>query len=338
MDRFALLPAAERATVFREAASRGRIGSSAILKKDFWVCWTLKRVFSSKALPGPLFKGGTSLSKVYQIIERFSEDVDLVLDRHALGFTGDQDPPNIAGTKKRNRKLDELARGCSGTVCGAVLDELQKSFATMLGESDWKLGEDPADADRQSLLFAYPRGLEADLYSLGAYVRPVVRLEFGCRGDVWPSEQRSIRPYIADALPGVLSQPTAEVHVLRPERTFWEKATLLHAVYHSGKIPPRLSRHHYDLSRLYRHESGQAAIKDIGLLESVADHKKVFFREAAARYDLARPGSLRICPPNSQVAGIRSDYRDMREMFFGQAPTFDKVMEDLKQLEDRVNS
>ena len=291
-----------------------------------------------RRLPGPLFKGGTSLSKVYKVIERFSEDVDIVLDRHALGFTGDQDPPNIAGTNKRNRKLDELASKCSETVQGTILDELQQSFRSVLGETGWKISEDPADADRQSLLFAYPLGLEADLYGLGTYIRPVVRLEFGCRGDVWPSEQQSIQPYIADALPGLLARPTTEVHVLRPERTFWEKATLLHAVFHSGKMPPRLSRHHYDLSRLYRHEYGQLAITDVGLLASVVEHKKVFFREAAARYDLARPGSLRVCPPDSHVAQIRSDYRDMREMFFGETPPFDHVIADLKELEDRVNS
>ncbi len=272
------------------------------------------------------------------MIQRFSEDVDIVLDRHALGFTGDQDPPNIAGTNKGNRKMDELASKCSGMVLGAVLGELQKSFAALLGESDWKLSEDTADADRKTLLFAYPLGLEEGVYSLGTYVRPVVRLEFGCRGDVWPSERESIQPYIADAFPGLLAEPTAEVHALRPERTFWEKATLLHAVFHSGKMPPRLSRHHYDLSRLYRHEYGQLALKDLGLLARVAEHKKVFFREAAARYDLAQPGSLRICPPDSHLARIRSDYRDMREMFFGEAPTFDQVIAYLKELEDRINS
>lgn len=213
-----------------------------------------------------------------------------------------------------------------------------KSFAAVLGDSDWRISEDPADADRQSLLFAYPLGLEADVYSLGTYVRPVVRLEFGCRGDVWPSEQQSIQPYIADAIPGLLAQSTAGVHVLRPERTFWEKATLLHAVFHSGKMPPRLSRHHYDLSRLYRHEYGQTAIKDAGLLASVVEHKKVFFREAAARYDLAQPGSLRVCPPDSHVLKIRNDYRDMREMFFGEAPAFDQIIADLKELEGKVNS
>jgi len=220
-------------------------------------------------------------------------------------------------------------------IKGAILEELQQSFRSVLGETGWKISEDPADADRQSLLFAYPLGLEADLYGLGTYVRPIVRLEFGCRGDVWPSEQKSIQPYIADALPGLLARPTTEVHVLRPERTFWEKATLLHAVFHSGKMPPRLSRHHYDLSRLYRHDYGRLAIKDVDLLASVVEHKKVFFREAGARYDLARPGTLRVCPPDSHVAQIRSDYRDMREMFFSEPPPFDTVMADLRERQAR---
>ena len=337
MDHFALMPAPERAIVFRETAARLRVGSASIVEKDFWVCWALQRIFSNAALPGLLFKGGTSLSKVYKVIERFSEDVDIVLDRHALGFAGEEDPSNIVGTNKRNRKLDELAGKCSETVHGTVRLELQESFRSVLGEADWAIREDPADAERQSLLFTYPLGLEENLYGLGTYIRPVVRLEFGCRGDVWPSERQSVQPYIADALPSLLAKPTAEVHVLRPERTFWEKATLLHAIFHSGKMPTRLSRHYYDLARLYRHEYGQNAIADFGLLASVVEHKKVFFREAAARYDLAKPGSLRICPPDDKIARIRADYREMREMLFAEPPTFDSLMADLRELEDRVN-
>ena len=79
MDHFALFPPAERATVFREAAARARLGSATIIEKDFWVCWTLQRIFESATLPGPLFKGGTSLSKAYKVIERFSEDVDAAM-------------------------------------------------------------------------------------------------------------------------------------------------------------------------------------------------------------------------------------------------------------------
>src|SRR6202166_3134918 len=133
MDRFAQLPAAERATVFREAAARLRLASATIIEKDFWVCWALQRIFSISTLPGPLFKGGTSLSKAYKVIERFSEDVDIVLDRHALGFIGEQDPTNIAGTNKRNRKLDELAGKCSETVQGSIRDSFKTHFARSSG-------------------------------------------------------------------------------------------------------------------------------------------------------------------------------------------------------------
>ena len=112
---------------------------------------------------------------------------------------------------------------------------------------------------------------------------------------------------------------------------------MLHAVYHSGKTPPRLSRHYYDLARLYRHEYGQNAIADLRLLASVVEHKTVFFREAAARYDLAKPGSLRICPPDDKIAKIRTDYREMREMFFAEPQPFDSMMADLKELENRLN-
>jgi Nucleotidyl transferase AbiEii toxin, Type IV TA system len=100
---------------------------------------------------------------------------------------------------------------------------------------------------------------------------------------------------------------------------------------------PRLSRHYYNLARLYRRENGQDAMADAGLLASVVEYKKVFFREAAARYDLAKPGSLRICPPDDKIAKIRADYREMREMFFNEPPTFDSLMADLRELEDRIN-
>jgi hypothetical protein len=337
MDQFALLRVEERATIFREAAARLGVGAATVVEKDFWVCWTLKRIFSLPALPGPLFKGGTSLSKAYEVIERFSEDVDIVLDRHALGFSGERDPLNVAGANKRNRKLDELAGKCSETVQVSVRNELEMSFRSILSDTGWQLNEDPTDRDRQSLLFAYPTGLGADLYGLGAYVRPVVRLEFACRGDVWPSERRPIRPYIAKVFPSLLAQPVAEVHVLRPDRTFWEKVTLLHAVFHSGKMPARLSRHYYDVARLYRCGFGQLAMKDMDLLAKVVEHKMVFFREAAARYDLAKRGSLRISPPDSKIQQVRSDYRDMQEMFFREAPSFDELIADLKEIEDRIN-
>jgi len=314
------------------------IGSPAIVEKDFWVCWALRHIFTSGGLPGTLFKGGTSLSKVYGVIERFSEDIDLVIDRHALGFTDDADPVNITGTNKRNRQLERLVAKCSQTVQVCIRNVLETRFAEELGPEAWKLEADPADCDGQTLLFTYPAGLAATLYGVVGYIRPVVRLEFGCRGDVWPAEDREIRPYVSEIFPALLQVPACPVRVLRPERTFWEKVTLLHAVAQSGKTPPRLSRHYYDVSRLFRHEIGRAAVADLDLLTQVVRHKSVFFREAAARYDLATPGSLRIMPTAELEQRLRRDYREMQEMYFGAAPAFDQILADIREVEARVNS
>ena len=264
--------------------------------------------------------------------------LDIVLDRHTLGFEGDSDPINITGTNRRNRRLEELAATCSQTVQGSVRDALQTRFQSELGEVGWSITPDVADGDGQSLLFAYPVGLEPRLYGTVGYIRPFVRLEFGCRGDVWPTENRTIRAYVAEQLPDLFGWAEFSVHVLRPERTFWEKVTLLHAVTHSGKMPPRLSRHYYDVSQMYRHDVGRQALADPALLEAVVRHKSAFFREAAARYDLSVPGSLKIVPGDEQQRAVRRDYRDMQEMFFGEAPRFDDILADIREIEQRVNS
>ncbi len=188
MNKFALLPAADRSAVLQETATRMGVGSPAIVEKDFWVCWTLGQIFTADALPGPLFKGGTSLSKVYGIIARFSEDVDIVLDRHALGFEGENDPINVGGANQRRRLLEKLAATCSKTVQGSVRETLEDRFRSELGYAGWSIKIDAADREGQSLLFGYPVGLESRLYGPAGYIRPVIRLEFGCRGDVWPTE------------------------------------------------------------------------------------------------------------------------------------------------------
>src|SRR5262249_37312811 len=152
MNKFALLPAADRAAVLQETVARKGVGSPAIVEKDFWVCWTLGQIFTAESVPGPLFKGGTSLSKAYGIIARFSEDVDIVLDRHALGFEGESDPINIAGTNRRKRRLEELAAACSQTVRISVRETLETRFKSELGDIGWSITPDVADRDGQSLL------------------------------------------------------------------------------------------------------------------------------------------------------------------------------------------
>ena len=146
--------------------------------------------------------------------------------------------------------------------------------------------------------------------------------------------------YAAADFPDAFKKPGCNVHVLAAERTFWEKATILHMWHHAPadkKFRDRQSRHYYDVVRLYEHELGQAAIGDTDLLLKVARHKEVFFRAAWARYADAKPGTLRIVPPESRLTELEHDYRKMQEMIFGKPPDFERLLEVLQEIENAIN-
>ena len=324
----------DRALAFEQAAIRKGVGAPLIIEKDFWVCWVLREVFAASEFPPPLFKGGTSLSKAYGLIDRFSEDIDLVIDRHAIGFEGRSDPAEQSGSNARKRSLDLLAEKCVDIIQGTILPALRAQFTLALGNDHWTLEADATES--QTLLFSYPPALKLNELAGMQYLRPVVRLEFGCRGEVWPTEQRSIHPYLADYFPALFEDPSFTVPVLAPPRTFWEKATLLHAAAHSNKPTERLSRHYYDISCLYRLKGGEIC-EDLGLLAEVVRHKEVFFRSASASYDRAVPGTLRLVPGKELEVHLRRDWREMQEMLFGIAPTFDNVLKDIQEVENLIN-
>ena len=283
-----------------------------------------------------IFKGGTSLSKAYNAIHRFSEDVDLSLDRAQLGFTGDRDPqnPDLSG-KKQKVLLDELSAAASGLVAGTVLTALGAAFRNHL-DQPFHLSIDPDDP--QTLLFAYP-ALQAVGRS-AAYVKPVIRFEFGARGVHIPAEEKQITPYLNDVLPGVLSQPDVSVKVLGIERTFWEKATILHMLCHQDGTKPladRMSRHYYDMAMLLGHEAKDRALANLALLGDVAHHKAVFFRAARASYETAKPGTLRLRPTGPIEAALRRDYAGMQEMILGVPPSFDDILTRIGAFEAEIN-
>jgi hypothetical protein len=334
MDDVARLPAADR-----------RRGVDVeILEKDFWVCWTLKRVFTLPDPPaGLLFKGGTSLSKVFGVIERFSEDVDLSFDRAGLGFGGDNDPLNAATGERRKSSLEALTETCRRVIQEQLRPRLLAALGDALGEppsSAWGLELAEDDPDAQTLLFRYPAGRRARPADEPAYIRPVVRLEIGARSDHWPAVEATIASYAAAEFPGAFHEAECKVRVLAAERTFWEKATVLHMWHHAPAdktFRDRQSRHYYDVARLYQHELGKAAIQDTELLAKVARHKEVFFPAAWARYADARPGTLRLVPPATRLPELEQDYRKMREMIFGEPPAFEHLLEVLRDIERQVN-
>jgi hypothetical protein len=327
MDDVARLPVNDRADLFTAAALRRGL-TAAIIEKDFWVCWTLKRVFTLAAPPaGLLFKGGTSLSKVFGVIERFSEDVDLSFDRAGLGFGGNSDPLNAPTGKRRKHGLEALGETCRRVVREQLLPQFARAVGEALGEpapGTWQLEPADDDPDGQTLLFRYPAGTAPHSADEPAYIRPVVRLEIGARSDHWPAVDAAITSYAAAEFPSAFREPGCRVRVLAAERTFWEKATVLHMWHHAPadkKFRDRQSRHYYDVVRLYEHELGKAAIRDVELLLKVARHKEVFFPAAWARYADARPGTLRLVPPKDRLPELEQDYRKMQEMIFGEPPS-----------------
>jgi len=344
MDEVARLSEQDRADLFAVAAEQRGL-SRAVIEKDFWVCWMLGRVFALTRPPAEiLFKGGTSLSKAYGAIDRFSEDIDLVLDREGLGFAGERDPATAPSRKKRQRLIKDLMAASRNAVVRDILPALEDAVAAALGTAPspdtWQFLLADDDAADQTILFIYPAA-GSSRADAPAYIRAEVRLEFGARGDHWPTEKKSIRPYAAEEVPSSFVAPTVEVQVLTAERTFWEKATILHMLAHQDPARPlgaRQSRHYFDVYRLAGSEIGSRALADRALLSSVAEHKRVFFPAAWAMYENAAPGTLRLIPPRERLGELRDDYEQMGEMIFAEPPGFETVIEALRVLESKINA
>lgn len=339
MDTVAKLSIRERSELFQaaEAKHNPRIVAP-ILEKDFWVCWTLRRLFEVlKFRPQLIFKGGTSLSKVFNAIERFSEDVDLSLSRRDLGFADDRDPEQAGISKNEGRRrLEGLTDECKKAVRERLLPDLRADFASALGTSGWSVDIDVLDP--QTVVFTYPK---STISGTLPYVKPAIRLEMGARSDDWPSVDAEIKPYAAADFPQMFPSPTCKVRTLAAERTYWEKATLLHAEFHRpGQSPAadRLSRHYYDLYRLCGQEIGIKALERRDLLERVVQHKQLFFASAWANYQTAKPGSFHLIPAKERLTALQKDYAEMQSMIFGEAPKWDDIVQELTRLESRINS
>jgi hypothetical protein len=304
----------------------------------------LKRLFSlPNERAGLIFKGGTSLSKVYGAIRRFSEDVDLSFDRKGLGFAGDADPAASATRKARERSLEALSAKCRAFIQDTYVPSLRAAIAGALHPAEaveWALSLAGEDEQGLTVLFEYPRTTRTRRATEPAYIQPVVRLEFGARSEHWPALDATIQSYAADELPALFRDPQCQVRVLAGERTFWEKATLLHMWHYAPEekhFRDRQSRHYYDVVCLYDHPVGRRAVRDLTLLSEVARHKSVFFPAAWAHYELAKPGSLRLVPTTARLPELERDYAKMREMIFDAAPAFAELIAKLKEIESAVN-
>ncbi len=339
MTAFATLPRAERGLLIEEAAGRLAI-AAVIVEKDFWVCWMLRQLFHEEALSRDLvFKGGTSLSKVFRVIARFSEDVDLSITPEALGHSEARlnDAPSAT---RRRKEMVALEAACARHVADVLRPVLETAVRTRLGargdRRDW-LSYELDDASRSPVVrFEYPSVLTQP----GGYVPKLVKLEFGSLTNQRPVGTHPVTPLLAQVLPGAYDDCEASVVALDVERTFWEKATILHAEFHRPQDQPirdRSARHYSDFAALWNHASRPGAVARVDLLDDVARHKSRFFAARWASYETAARGSLRLVPPDHRVADLRRDFAKMRPMFLTEPPTFDDVLAVLTAAERELN-
>ncbi len=335
MPDFFELSAVERQDALNAVAHASGLAPH-LLEKDIWVVWALRHLFSGPYAEHLVFKGGTSLSKAYGVIRRFSEDVDLTYDIRSIAsdLVGDAHTP-LPATKSQEKKWSKEIRARLATwVDTEIVPRLQR---------DLEQANLPATVrpDGDKVFIEY-----TPLATGTGYVAPAVMLEFGARSTGEPSEQRTIRCDAASYLKGV-EFPTATPQVMRAERTFWEKATAIHVFCAQGEFRggDRFARHWHDITRLDSAGFADAAIASKALAGAVADHKSVFFAEKntqgdAIDYHAAVAGGLRLVPEGGALAKLANDYQHMIDdgLLLDDAEPFEALLERCRVIQQKANA
>jgi len=331
--------APEQALFIRETAARRGL-LAVMVEKDFWVSWTLAVLFAHPEFgPQLVFKGGTSLSKVFGVIQRFSEDIDLSVSPAFLGIS-EEWVEQAQSRNKRTERMQALEAACVERVRTGFVPELERIARESLGQrhggGNWMEFQLDAATNSPVVLFHYPCNEPTGFEYLGRSVK----MEFGSLTDQRPVGKHAVRPWLAEEFPNQLADFRCELVALELERTFWEKATILHAEHHRNQQKPirdRFSRHYSDMAALARHAVAEQALARGELRQRVANWKSRFFPASWARYDLATPGTFRLVPPEFRLAEVEKDYRAMQPMFLAEPPSFANIIEAVRALENRIN-
>ncbi|MGB5077355.1 MAG: nucleotidyl transferase AbiEii/AbiGii toxin family protein, partial [Sphingorhabdus sp.] len=288
------------------------------------------------------FKGGTSLSKGFGLIQRFSEDIDVTVFRDDLGLPASVEELAGLSRKKREAALDAIREACEGYINTALLKELTSIAAEACVRNSLEAGAiyvAPDPADRQTLLLFYPTVTAAD-----AYIAKSVKIESGAKSALDPNSLRTVIPNVDSDLPAIDLEVT-NVTIVDAERTFWDKVVILHGLRRwydiRGQLRgngQRISRHYYDLFRLLQSETGNKATADRALGEDCVAHARMFFNRPDFDLASAQAPTFALCPEGGMVDDLRQDYRAMSNMIFGEAPPFDAVIEEIAALEHELNA
>jgi Nucleotidyl transferase AbiEii toxin, Type IV TA system len=332
---------AERRDLFLGAAAR--LGTAVQnVEKDFWVCWTLDALFNGLPAGGPrlLFKGGTSLSKAFGLISRFSEDIDITVFRDDLGQRVEAADLDGLSGKKRRARLDAIRDACQNYIAGPLSAQFNEVATASIPGGRFRLEADPDDKDGQTLLFWYPAVTAAE----GGYIRAAVKIEAGAKSALDPHIAATVTPYVATDLPD-LDLAVGNVTTVQPERTFWDKIIILHGLRqwydrrqelrHEGQ---RVSRHYYDIHQLAQAEGAPAWQADHGLAADCATHARLFFGSPDLGLESATAGRFTLTPDTAMHDALGRDYAAMSGMIFGDIPPLDTVLASVASLQEAINA
>lgn len=328
VDRIALLQKTEQ----------GHPGINQVaIEKDWWVTAVLKALFQTSCHESLIFKGGTSLSKGFNIIERFSEDIDLAINHSFFG---------IEKTSKSQRdKLRKTARKYIHETLSVQLDTNLKGMGitgyrienvTQIQDRNGEWRPIDSDKDPTVILLHYPSIVENTI----SYIPPRVKIEVSCLSMDEPTENRTIHSLIEESFKGEDSGNDCLVRTVLPTRTFLEKLFLLAEEFQKeNPRSERMSRHLYDIEKLMDTQYGQDALANRALYDAIVEHRRTYYAQKHINYDLLAPSSINFMIPMQFIETWQTDYANMRNYFiYGPSLEFNALMQRIEKLQNKLNN
>lgn len=328
MQAFYNLPEKDKKRIFEQTAIKAGLPAYAI-EKDWWVVQTLRIIFGLEVAEHLTFKGGTSLSKAWNLIERFSEDIDLVLDKSKLGI-------RQVDTKKKVKELRRMSKKYISDEFKPTLEDAFKK-AGFSGLTLKVNNTNPEDNDPIEIQIDYPQAIKYP-----GYFKPHILVEIGSRSQREPFSLKQISSLVGKHFADkVFADKSIEINTVNPERTFLEKIFLIHELY-QGQISEirtdRMSRHFYDIERMMDSEYADKALSDQVLYNDIVNHRKLMFSYCYVDYSRHQPRHIKLIPPIEIQKDWKKDYETMSvSMIYGEKPKWETLIKRVFELQERIN-
>ncbi len=309
-----------------------------IIEKDLWVIITLQALFANQInqyfeyegiqYPKFIFKGGTSLSKGYNLIDRFSEDIDITIDRKYFGFDDSYTELFLKSQNQLSKWLSKLKKAAERYISVEMIPYLENTIKNLSNE---EVVINTSRDDSLSLEIYYP----SRIISTNSYIKQRIYVEFGIRGDCNPIDLKVTTSYLNQQIEA-LEDISSSVRILKPFRTFLEKTVLLHGIANREETKDRMSRHFYDLYQLSKKGYLDEAVNNLNILDDVIANTSILFNRKGATYSTIKQNGFTLISEDS-INNIEADYKEMRLMIFGDYPDFNIILEEIKNIEQKLN-